>query len=138
MISTLEALQSLQVFPHTLGGLTVLGSVHIDENGAQIMFRFLSAERVFQQDNYKMKSRVNPRAETLLRINVNQRSIVLTLWHWCWNMLSGLGMGTILVPVAKDEPNTQSQNALEDLFADVEFQASFPPISATASKNVSA
>ncbi|KAG0594486.1 hypothetical protein M758_UG081800 [Ceratodon purpureus] len=47
-------------------------------------------------------------------------------------MSSGLGMDTILVPVAKDESRNQSQNTLEDLFADVEFQASFPPISATA------
>lgn len=42
-----------------------------------------------------------------------------------------------VVPVAKDESSIQSQNALEDLFADVEFQASYPPISATASNSVS-
>lgn len=52
-------------------------------------------------------------------------------------MASGLWVDTIVVPVIKDESSTQSQNALEDLFADVEFQASFPPISATASNNVS-
>lgn len=53
-------------------------------------------------------------------------------------MSSGLGMDSILGSVAKDESSTQSQVALKDLFADVEFQASFPPISAAVSNNVSA